>query len=135
MKRLLAIIGAVAIVAAAPSFAFAGQAAQGKAPEKAPAEKAPASKAMTVAGDVTAVAPDSLSVKGKTAEWTFVIDKDTTVLAKGATHKSLALKAEGKASTLTEFVGKGDAVSVTYKEMAGAKHATTIRVTAAAVKK
>jgi DUF4097 and DUF4098 domain-containing protein YvlB len=122
MRRLVAIIGAVAIVTAAPSFAFAGQTApKGKS-------EAPAAKAMTASGDVTAVAPDSMTVKGKTGEWTFTIDKDTTVMAKGATHKSLALKAEGKASTLTEFVKVGDAVSVTYKEMGAAKHASEIHV-------
>jgi plastocyanin len=127
MRRLVAIIGALAIVAAAPSFAFAGQTAP-KGKTEAPTEKAPAAKAMTASGDVTAVAPDSMTVKGKTAEWTFTIDKDTTVLAKGASHKSLALKAEGKASTLTEFVKVGDAVSVTYKEMGAAKLASEIHV-------
>ena len=63
---------------------------------------------------------------------TFDIDKDTVVTAKGATHKSLALKVDGKASVLTEFVKVGDTVSVGYHDMAGAKHAATINVTAAA---
>jgi hypothetical protein len=135
MRRLLAIIGAVAIVAAAPSFAFAGQTAS-KDKSTAPADKgaqtekaAPAAKAMSVLGNVTAVAPDSLTVKAKSGELTFTIDKDTTVQAKGASHKSLALKAEGKAQTLTEFVKVGDEVNVTYKEMGTAKLASTIRVT------
>jgi hypothetical protein len=129
MRRLLAIMGAVAIMAAAPSFAL------GQSKDKAPAEKAPASKSMTAAGNVTAVVADSMTVKGKTAEWTFMIDKDTTVVAKGATHKSLALKAEGKGQTLPEFVKVGDEVSVTYKEMGTAKHASTIRVVQATTKK
>jgi len=130
MRRLLAIIGAVAIVAAAPAFVAGQTASQGKAP----AEKAPA-KSMTAAGDVTAVVPDSLTVKGKSDSWTFAIDKDTTVVAKGATHKSLALKAEGKNQTLPDFIKVGDNVSVTYKEMGATKHASTIRVVQAAAPK
>ena len=135
MRRLLAIIGAVAIVAAAPSFAFAGQTAS-KDKSTAPADKgAPAAKAMSALGNVTAVAPDSLTVKAKSGDLTFTIDKDTTVVAKGASHKSLALKAEGKAQTLTEFVKVGDSVTVTYKEVGAAKLASTIHVTSPTPKK
>jgi len=72
-----------------------------------------------------------MTVKGKTDTWTFTIDKDTTVTAKGATHKSLELKAEGKAQKLTEFVKVGDTVTVGYHDQGAKKHAATIRVTAA----
>src|SRR5688572_14604660 len=70
------------------------------------------SKAKTIdaQGAVTAVATDSLTVKGKTDTWTFTVDKDTIVTVKGATHKNLELKAAGKASKLTEFVKVGDTV-------------------------
>src|SRR5262245_59501599 len=78
-------------------------------------------KSMTVSGDVTAVALDSLTVKIKTADTKFMIDKETSVTAKGATHKTLALKAEAKASTLTQFVKVGDQVSVTYHDMGANK--------------
>jgi hypothetical protein len=77
------------------------------------------------------VTPASLTVKGKNAadQWTFTIDKETSVTARGATHKSLALKAENKASLLTDFVKVGDTVTVSYHDMGTMKHAATINVT------
>jgi hypothetical protein len=81
-------------------------------------------------GTVSAVSMDTLTVKGgKSETWTFTIDKTTSVIAKGATHKSLELKAEGKAQKLTEFVKVGDQVTVSYHDMGATKHAATIRVT------
>jgi hypothetical protein len=91
-----------------------------------------AGKTINAMGTVSAVTVDSLTVKGKTDTWTFTIDKDTTVTAKGATHKSLELKAEGKAQKLTEFVKVGDSVTVGYHDQGAKKHAATIRVTAQA---
>jgi hypothetical protein len=95
---------------------------------------AQAPKTMNATGTVSAVSPASITVKGKTAaeSWTFVIDKDTSVTAKGATHKSLALKAENKATTLVDFVKAGDTVAVSYHEMGTMKHAASINVTVAA---
>ena len=92
----------------------------------------PQGKTLNAMGTVSAVTVDSLTVKGKTDTWTFAIDKDTTVTAKGATHKTLELKAEGKANKLTEFVKVGDTVTVGYHDQGAKKHAATIRVTAAA---
>ena len=93
----------------------------------------PTAKTMTAVGVVTAVATDSLTVKGKEGEVKLAIDKDTEVTAKGASHKSLELKAEGKSTKLTDFVKVGDAVTVSYKDGA-TKLATNIRVTTPAVK-
>jgi hypothetical protein len=87
-------------------------------------------KAIDAQGTITAVATDSLTVKGKTDTWTFAVDKDTIVTVKGATHKNLELKAAGKASKLTEFVKVGDTVIVGYHDQGAKKHAATIRVTA-----
>jgi hypothetical protein len=93
-------------------------------------------KTMNARGTVSAVAPDSLSVKGGGADtWTFMIDKDTSVTAKGATHKSLALKADGKSTVLTDFVKIGDEVTIQYHDMGSMKHAARINVTTAAVPK
>ena len=86
-------------------------------------------KTIDVAGTVTAVAPDSLTVKGKEI-WTFSIDKDTQVIVKGATTKNLELKAEGKNPKLTDFVKVADYVTVNYHDQGTKKHAATIRVTA-----
>jgi hypothetical protein len=117
MRHLFGVLAlALAVVAAAP------------APQAAQADKM---KTMNATGTVSAVTPASLTVKGKNAtdQWTFTIDKDTTVTARGATHKSLALQAESKASVLTEFVKVGDSVTVSYHDMGSTKHAATINVT------
>jgi hypothetical protein len=118
MRRLVGILAVAVAIAAAPSFASAQE-----------------GKTMNAQGTVSAVAPDTITVKGKTETWTFMIDKDTSVTAKGATHKSLALKADGKATVLTDFVKTGDAVTVAYHDMGSMKHASRINVTAAAAPK
>jgi hypothetical protein len=124
MKRMAGML-VVALVVALPALALAEQstAAQGA--------KSSTEKTLNAQGTVTAVAPDSLSVKGKGGDWTFVIDKTTVVVAKGATHKTLELKAEGKSAKLTDFVKVGDQVTVNYHDGA-TKHAANIRVTAPA---
>ena len=124
MNRIAgALVVAMALVVA-PAVTFANGTAD---------PQATAAKAMTVVGAVTAVATDSLTVKGKEGEVKLAIDKDTVVTAKGASHKSLELKAEGKSTKLTDFVKVGDAVTVSYKD--GAKKlATNIRVTTPAAK-
>ena len=91
-------------------------------------------KTMNASGTVSAVTAASLTVKVKTEEWVFTIDKDTEVHAKGATHKSLALKEGGKSAMLTEFVKSGDNVTVAYHDMGGMKHAANINVLTAALK-
>ena len=118
MTRLVGIL-VVALAIALPMAARAEQ-------------DAAKAKTINAMGTVSAITVDSLTVKGKTDTWTFVVDKDTSVTAKGATHKSLELKAEGKANKVTEFVKVGDSVTVGYHEMGAKKHAATIRVTASA---
>jgi hypothetical protein len=56
---------------------------------------------------------------------TFAIDRDTDVLAKGA---STATKAAGGSTTLTSFVHQGDTVSVSYRDAGGKMMASEIRV-------
>lgn len=123
MKRLVVLLSAFAILAM-PAVSFAIQGAEKAKP-----------KSVTASGEATAVATDSLSVKGKTADWKFTIDKDTVVTGGGASHKNLALKAEGKAPVLTDFVKVGDDVTVTYVEKGADKLAENIRVNRAAPKK
>ena len=120
MRRLVGVLAVALAIAAVPSFASA----QGAS-----------AKTMNAKGTVSAVAPDSLTVKGAGTEtWTFMIDKDTSVTAKGATHKSLALKADGKSTVLTDFVKAGYTVTVAYHDMGSMKHASRISVTAAGAK-
>jgi hypothetical protein len=117
MTRLLALVSAVALVMAI------GVGVSAQAP-----------KTMNAQGLVSAVTTTSLTVKGSSESWTFTIDKDTEVTAKGATTKSLALKADGKSSVLTDFVKVGDRVNVSYHDMGTMKHASSINVTAQAPK-
>ena len=116
MRRLVGVLTALAILTL-PAMAVAGQ-----------------GKTMNVTGTVSAVSTDSITVKSKTDETKYMIDKETVVTAKGATHKSLAMKADGKATVLTDFVKTGDTVMVAYHDMGSMKHAATINVTIAAVK-
>ena len=87
-------------------------------------------KTIEVAGTVSAIATESITVKGKPETLTFTVDKETTVTAKGATHKTLELKAEGKNPKLTDFVKVGDQVTISYHDLGKTKHAASIRVTA-----
>jgi hypothetical protein len=120
MKRVLPLILGVLLLAA-PGFAQA---------------KADASKTLTAAGKVSAVTGDSVTVKGKDGEWKFSVDKATTVVAKGASHKMASLGADKKPSAVTEYVAVGDEVSVKYHDLGASKHAATVTVkTAATVKK
>jgi hypothetical protein len=115
MKRLMMLFVAV-LLAAAPAFAQA---------------KAASSKTLSAAGKVSAVTADSVTVKGKDAEWTFGVDKATTVVAKGGSHKMAAMKADKKPTAITEFVSVGDDVTVKYHDMGATKHAATVTVRSA----
>jgi parvulin-like peptidyl-prolyl isomerase len=122
--RKLVLMAVALMLAAAPAFA------QDKKPADKPAAPA-ADKTLSAAGAVTAVTADSLSVKGKTAEWTFAVDAKTQVTATGASHKTAAAKADNKPTPITDFVHVGDQVSVKYHDGA-TKHAASVRVTAKA---
>ena len=124
MKRMVGVL-VMALVVAVPVMALAEQ---GAAAQGAAQGAKSTAKTLNAAGVVTAVATDSLTVKAKNGEMTFAIDKDTVVTARGATRKSLELKAEGKSTKLTDFVKVGDAVTVNYHD-GTPKHAANIRVT------
>jgi hypothetical protein len=124
MKRVLPLFLGV-LMLTAPAFAQAKKAE----------EKADASKTLTAAGKVSAVTNNSVTVKGKDGEWKFDIDKATTVVAKGASHKMAALGADKKPSVATEYVAVGDEVTVKYHDMGATKHAATVTVKNAAPKK
>jgi hypothetical protein len=122
MKRVLPLFLGVLLLTA-PAFA------QAKAGDKA------AGKTISATGTVTAVTADSVTVKGKDGEWTFAVDKATTVVAKGGSRKMTSLKADKKPAVVTEFVSVGDDVSVKYHDMGSSKHAATVTVRVAAPKK
>jgi hypothetical protein len=93
----------------------------------APAD--PAKKAHVASGVVSDVSGTSLTVKGASDEWTFTVDPKTTVIGTGVGTADRKLKEAGSKTTVTEFVHKGDTVSVTYHDVDGAKHAATVRIT------
>jgi hypothetical protein len=113
MKRvLLFVVGALLVTA--PVFA------------QTPAAK-PAGKTMSASGTVSTVTADSLTVKGKAAEWTFAVDKETKITISGATKKTASLKDAKKPTQITEFVKTGDSVTVQYHDGA-TKHAAEVLV-------
>jgi hypothetical protein len=73
-----------------------------------------------VEGTVRSVLPNGFTVvdaSGK--EWGFTVDKDSLILAKGASHKMDRLKADGKLPTIDEFISKDESVYVRYQERNG----------------
>jgi hypothetical protein len=58
----------------------------------------------------------------------FAADKDTQILAKGASHKMNALKADGKAPTVGEFLSAKQRVFVKYLDEAGKLTAREVQV-------
>lgn len=94
--------------------------------QAAAAEKA---KSKTVQGKVTAVAADSLAIDAGGKALTFGIDNTTKVIGTGVGTKMKDMKAKNQPFTITDAVGAGDQVKVTYHEMNGAMHAATVNIT------
>jgi len=85
-------------------------------------------------GTISAISNASVTVKGDAQEWTFAVDPKTLVVGTGMGTITRQFKAEGKAPTITDLLGVNDKVIVYFKEAAGAKRASEIRVTAKAAK-
>jgi len=115
MRRVFGSLVCALVIAAIPALAAAQ-------------DKKAAPKAVSATGAVTAVSASSLTVKGKDAEWTFAVDKDTKVVAKGGTTKATENKAAGKGTEITDVVHVGDTVTVSYHDMGATKHAANVRV-------
>jgi hypothetical protein len=88
-----------------------------------------AAAAKHASGTVKSVSASSLTVTGGGKDYTFDVDSKTNVIGTGLSTKS---KAKGTKLTITEAVATGDKVTVTYHDMGGTMHASTIRVTAKA---
>ena len=80
----------------------------------------------TAKGTIKAVSADSLTVTNAGKDMTFAVDKDTNVQAKGA---GTAAKAAGGTIAITNLLGAGDKVQVTYSGTGSAMHAISVRVT------
>jgi len=125
MRRVLGVFVGALLLSALPAFAQADK-------PKADAAKPSSSKTMTANGTVSAVTADSLTVKGKSGEWTFAVDNATKVQAKGASHKTASMKDEKKPTQISDFVKVGDTVSVRYHDMGDKKHAASVTVRSSA---
>lgn len=84
----------------------------------------------TLAGKVTAVSNDSITVSGKAGEVKLAVDAKTTVIGKGMGTKAKEMKGQNKPTQITEFVKTGDEVSAKYDD--ATKHAEQVQVTKAA---
>jgi hypothetical protein len=81
------------------------------------------------AGTVKSVSATGFVVTDSTGkDWSFDVDKETTVMAKGASHKMDKLKADGKPAQISEFVAVKQAVTVKYAEANGKMAAKEVRV-------
>jgi len=81
----------------------------------------------TLAGKVTAVSSDSVTVAGKAGEEKLAVDSKTLVIGRGLGTKSKELKKEDKPTKIDDFVKVGDQVTAKYDDTT--KHATEVRVT------
>jgi ABC-type Fe3+-hydroxamate transport system substrate-binding protein len=91
---------------------------------------------LAVAGEMKEATGTIKSVSGSSfvvtdaagKDWTFDVDKGTTVIAKGASHKMDALKADGKMPTIDEFLKEKQSAVVKYWEKDGKVVAKEVRV-------
>lgn len=133
MKRVFAVFVGALVVSALPVFAQADapKADASKAKQDAPKAMSD-TKSMTAKGKVSAVAADSLTVAGKSGDMVFAVDSSTKIQAKGASHKTDAMKDDKKTPQITDFVHTGDTVSVTYTKDGDKMKAKSLIVTASA---
>ena len=86
-------------------------------------------KAQTVSGTVSSMTGNSLVIKAASGEMTFMVDsKKTTITGTGMGTAGRKLEAEGAKPTLSDLIKEGDTVSVTYHDVEGTNHASTVRV-------
>jgi hypothetical protein len=76
-------------------------------------------------GTVKAVTLSQVTLASDGKDMTFAINRDTDVLARGA---SKTTKAAGGTTTIADFVHNGDDVSITYVDKAGTLTASQVRV-------
>jgi hypothetical protein len=81
-----------------------------------------------VTGEVKSLSADSIVLTVDSKDWTFIVDKDTNIVAEGASHTSR--KAEGAKETtmIADFIKVKETVVVDYTEKAGKFTAKEIRV-------
>lgn len=106
MKRLIAMLGCVVVVAAGPALAQATK---------------------TVKGSVKEVGANTITVSVAGKDMTFNVDAKTTVVAHGGGTKAKAAEAAGKTGPgIAEVLKAGEPVEVAYHETG--MHADTVKV-------
>src|SRR5579862_3281556 len=79
-------------------------------------------------GTVTAVADDSLTVKVRNHDMTFMVDRSTEAIASGGAHRTAAAQKGGAAGPkLSDMIKVGQPVEVSYHDMNGMMHAASVR--------
>ena len=81
-----------------------------------------------VTGKVKSIAADSIVITVDDKDWTFNIDKDINVIAKGASHTSRKAENSKEPTMVTDFVKVDETVAVDYLDKGGKLTATEIRV-------
>ncbi len=80
-------------------------------------------------GDVKSVAATSITITDDAKkDWTFVVNNETTVVAKGASHKMREAEGANKATAITDFVMAKQSVAIKYEEKDGKNIAKEVRV-------
>ena len=87
-------------------------------------------RAETANGTVDSISGSTLSISGSASsggsfKQSYAVDANTKVIAVGA---STAAAAKGGKLVLTDFIGVGDQVTVTYRKSASGLHAEEVRV-------
>ena len=91
-------------------------------------DAAASGKKMTANGTVSSISATALTVKGKSGEWTFAVNKGTHVTVSGATRKTAAAKENKEPLQITKYVKVGDLVAVRYHDLGAARHAAEVLV-------
>ena len=87
-----------------------------------------ATDAKVAHGTITAIAGHSLTLNAGDHEMTFNVDRSTVVETRGGSTKAARAAASGKPGVhLNDVLKTGQAVAVTYNDMAGGFHATEIK--------
>jgi hypothetical protein len=81
--------------------------------------------AKVASGKVKSITPSALTVTRDGKDLTFAVDGATKVSAPGAGR---AAKAAGGRMAITDLVGNGDTVSVTYRNSGAAMNASQVRI-------